>query len=363
MRKSLLSFILTALLMALFCPVVSASNLETTSNDYFTMVDEKNNVVQTTGLMVSVGDIYIAADNSRYKVVEVIGRFAKCQYQGIEQMPRVSYDKVSQTFIFDKSLPVAMTGKKLTVAVYHTHDDESYIPQDGTDSKLGNGGIYDVGQALVTKLKAEGFNVAYSQAKHDPHDVNAYNRSRKTAVSLLKKGPDALIDVHRDSGPANTYQADVKGKSTTKVKLVVGRQNPNMKTNMEFAKNIKAVMDKKTPGLSNGIFIAKGDYNQDLSPRAMLIEVGTEKNSKKDAEEGVTLFAEALPSILGLTNAKTATKTTSGTTNTAGNQTTPAKKPMTQNSQGSGTVIMIILLVVAVAAGGYFLLNRNVGPK
>ncbi len=139
----------------------------------------------------------------------------------------------------------------------------------------------------------------YNKNNHNPHDVNAYNRSRRTAASLLKNGSQVLIDVHRDAVPPNQYQTTVNGQEATKIKLVVGKTNPNSKTNLEFAKQLKAVMDKTKPGLSNGIFMGKGDYNQDLTPRSMLIEVGSHTNPKDDATKGVTAFADVLSATLG----------------------------------------------------------------
>ncbi|MDD3268697.1 MAG: stage II sporulation protein P [Syntrophomonadaceae bacterium] len=318
------------------------------ANAYYTLLDENNNVIHQTGTKVYVGDEYISAGNSRYKVTEITGETARCIYQGQEEMPVLQYDQKQSAWIFNQAIPAAAS-KKPTIAVYHTHSDESYVPSDGKESIEGNGGIYDVGEVMVKKLKTMGFNVQYSENNHNPHDVNAYNRSRRTAASLLKKSqPDAILDVHRDAVPASQYQAQVKGTDVTKIKLVVGRSNPNMKTNMEFAKKIKAVMDKKAPGLSNGIYIGKGDYNQDLSSRAMLIEVGAHTNKKEDAEKGVSLFAETLPSVLGIS------------LNNNTSSTSPAKKPLsTGDNQGAGSTILILLVVVAAAAGGYYLLNKG----
>lgn len=321
---------------------------EMASGKYVSLVDENNNVIHQTGIKVYPGDEYITADNARYKVVEVVGDTARCIYQGQEIMPSIEYDSQKKAWIFEEQQLAVVGQNKPTVAVYHTHSDESYVPSDGTESKEGNGGIYDVGEALVQRLQQVGFNVEYNKNNHNPHDINAYNRSRRTAASLLKKNPDVILDVHRDAVPASQYQTEVEGEMATKVKLVVGRTNPNMKTNLEFAKKMKAVMDKVEPGLSNGIFMGKGDYNQDLSPRAMLIEVGAHTNKKEDAEQGVAFFADTLASVMGVSTAQG-----------AGAQ--PDKKPLQQDNQGAGTAILIVLTVVAATAGGYYLLNRRSG--
>lgn len=348
MNKKMAIIVLALFLGSIATLQAQAVSGETVSNEHYTLLDENNNVVHQTGSRVYTGDEYISANNSRYKVVEIDGKTAHCIYQGQERMPVLEYNQKQNAWNFNQAVPVA-ANKNPTIAVYHTHSDESYVPSDGKESINGNGGIYDVGDALVAKLKKLGFNVQYSQNNHNPHDINAYNRSRRTAASLLKKSqPDAIIDVHRDATPASQYQAEVKGEDVTKIKLVVGRSNPNMKTNMEFAKKIKAVMDKKTPGLSNGIYIGKGDYNQDLSPRAMLIEVGAHTNKKSDAEQGVSLFAETLPTVLGVS------------LNSPSSSPEPAKKPLdSTDNQGAGSTILIVVIVVAAAAGGFYLLNKG----
>jgi stage II sporulation protein P len=106
-------------------------------------------------------------------------------------------------------------------------------------------------------------------------------------------------------------------------------------------------MDQKFPGLSDGIFIGKGSYNQDLSPRAMLIEVGAHTNDKDAAEKGVQAFAEILPTVLGV----------SADGSNAANS--PASKPMSGSNQKAGTTILIILAVVAAAVAGFYFLNKG----
>jgi stage II sporulation protein P len=344
---------LTLLIICLTCAAIADNNVS--SNTYYSLIDEQNRVVHQTGTQVYTGDVYIAADNSKYKVIEVTGKTARCIYQGKETMPSLDTAMLEQSLLEGAAVPAVKNTSKATIAVYHTHSDESYVPSDGKESINGNGGIYDVGEVFVKQLKAEGFNVVYNKNNHNPHDVNAYNRSRKTASALLKQTPTAIIDVHRDAVPPGEYQANVKGQDVTKIKLVVGRSNPNSQTNLQFAKKLKAAMDKIEPGLSEGIYMGKGDYNQDLSPRAMLIEVGAHTNTKEEAERGVKLFAKILPTVLGMSSTNTAAANTDGAE--------AAKKPATQDDQGSTTTLIILVAVVAMVIGGYFLLNRGSSSK
>lgn len=264
-------------------PTLETYETELPNGQYNIMIDENNRVLQRTALPVYVGDEFIAADNKHYRVVKVVGNTAYTKYLGTESIAwNPEWD----------SVPVAKEAIKqpAKVAIYHTHSDESYVPTDGTYSIPGNGGIYKVGSIFTKKLKDLKYNVLHSFKTHDPHDANAYERSRRTAVQLLKQRPDALIDVHRDAVPPDVYRSTLKGKDITKVKLVVGRRNPTMKNNLEFAKILKAAMDKTNPGLFEGIFLAKGSYNQELSPRAILVEVGAHTNSRFEAQSGVGFF-------------------------------------------------------------------------
>ncbi len=343
MRRLLCCTIIAIFIIAVSGSVAGAE-VESPTGQYYTLVNEDNYVILQTALEVTPGDIYIAADNSKYQVTEVNEYTAHCVYQGKEEMPVFNEEMFAAASILDGAVPIVKQGSKPTIAVYHTHSDESYVPNDGKESIEGNGGIYDVGSAFVEELKRLGFNVEYNTENHNPHDVNAYNRSRKTAAALMKGTPDAIIDVHRDAVPPGQYQTQVNGQQATKIKLVIGRTNPNSKTNLEFAKNLKAAMDQKAPGLSNGIFMGKGSYNQDLSPRAMLIEVGAHTNDKMAAEKGVKAFASILPAVLGVSP-------------TADGSGSAAAKPA--SGQKSGTTILIILIVVAAAAGGFYLLNKG----
>lgn len=270
-------------------------NLETEREDgYFTVKDEDGRQITATALPVFVGDEFIGSDNRHYRVIKIQGDTALAKFLGIDQ---IAYDPAWDE---DQGVPAATGAGGNKIAVYHTHSDESYVPTDGKSSIYGNGGIFKVGNAYVKALKEQGVNAIHSTRPHDPHDANAYHRSRRTAVELLKQRPTALVDVHRDAVPADVYRKTVEGKEVTQVKLVVGRRNPTMKENLKFAQNIKAYLDKRKPGMIEGIFIAKGNYNQDLSPRAILIEVGSHTNSRLKAQDGMAMFSEAIPRVAGV---------------------------------------------------------------
>lgn len=249
------------------------------------------------------GDEYIARDNVLYRIATVSSGSAIAEKIGEETMPDVSWMDTGEAQAVFADDSVATAGKSADndklIAMYVTHSDESYIPSDGTQSINGQGGIYDVAREFRDALQAQGVDVILDESTHLPHDSGAYRRSRQTAERLLQKRPDAIIDIHRDGIPDQSeYACTINGEHASQVRLLVGRSNQNSEVNREFAKQIKAVADKKYPGLIKDIFIGKGNYNQDLSPNAILLEFGTHTISKDRALESTELMANVVSTTL-----------------------------------------------------------------
>lgn len=291
--------VFAAVLLLVLTVLAPVQAHERNDGGYYNFVDEAGNVVYQSGWKVNIGDQCLTADNKRYEVVGISGDTAHVRFIGTVNLS--AYEPGAGGSRFAGMLaPRVASAQGNKVSIYHTHSDECYVPTDGVESKLGDGGIYKVGKAFADALKAKGLDAVQSTAKHDPHDNMAYERSRRTALDLVKQQPAAIFDVHRDALPAEAYQAKIAGKDATKVQLVVGKYGPTGKQIEDYALQIKAAADKQQPGLVKGIFFAKGgDYNQDIHPRSILLEVGSHTNSREDAERGISLFADVVPTILG----------------------------------------------------------------
>lgn len=258
---------------------------------YFTVQDESARTLFTTGHMVTVGDEFIDMDDVRYIIERVSGDVATARSVGkMDVLPVIPL------------APMQSQGEKAgTIGIYHTHSDESYEPTEGTSSVEGKGGVLKVGATMAGKLEEEGLTAVHDDTLHGPHDAGAYERSRRTAAQLLKQRPLALFDIHRDAGPAEAYVKDVNGDDVARCLIVVGRTNPKMSANLDFARRMRDAVNATTSGLAKGIFLGNADFNQDLYDRALLLEVGTEKVSREAAERGVALVASAVPRLLGTT--------------------------------------------------------------
>lgn len=333
MNKGRLAFLLILMLICCAPGAVALAD----GNTCYNILDEQGNLVYQTGWKVRVGDQFLTAENKRYEVVLVEGTTVHSKYVETMNLTQVFQQKNFVWAWLDPPIAHAQGGK---VAIYHTHSDESYVPTDGKESIYGAGGVYKVGDSFAQALQADGLEVIHSDARHDPHDDMAYERSRRTVVDLLKQQPDAIFDVHRDSTPPEVYATQINGQNVAKVQLVVGKYGPTGKQIEDYALQLKSVADTQHPGLIKGIFFAKGgDYNQDLHPRSMLLEVGAHTNDRPSAERGIALFADVLPTVLGKTGANGVSGTTGMGTPTTG----------FSGSAKSMAIIVGLLIVGAVA--------------
>ena len=330
---------------------------EDVSQWYTILHEDTGEILMETCHVVSVGDGFIDEKNRKYSVTRVEGHTAQAEFidtLNIEASALAFQANIGLELGLARAEPQSPSKKApegRLVAIYHTHSDESYIPTSGTASVVPHGDVYDVGDTVSSSLKnSVGLKSIHSWECHLPHDGSAYARSRRTAVSLLKKNPDAILDLHRDAAPLSAYATTVAGKPGAKVMIVLGRQNPNLKANEQFAFALKNYADKQFPGFVRGIFYGNATFNQDLSPRALLFEMGSQENSKEAAERVMVNFINSIPAVLyGVTP-------TGGTAKVEALEHTKKEKGVAVSA-----VISIILLVVVGSAIYLFLSEGSIG--
>lgn len=332
--------ILLIVLLVCLSGAVSASSwldldlFERDDGKYFTLQTESGDIITKTARILDIGDSYIAADNHRYEVSGFDGDIIQVTLKEIVTLPKISEMLSAQVDQKDDG-----GSSWNTIGIYHTHNAESYVPTSGVDSKVPGGDIMEVGKTLANALERAGFKVTWSENSHLPHDGQAYSRSRRTVMELLKNQPATLIDVHRDATPPEVYETEIEGQPTTKVRIVVGRQNQNREANLEYAKRLKAVGDEQFPGIIEGIFDARGNYNQDIGPRMILLEFGAHTNPLEMAEQAAEFFAKVIPAAAGLTSTGTAQQG--------------------DIASASSRTVVWILAIVALLAIGFVILNKE----
>jgi len=340
-----------------------------TEPGYYTLLDENGRELTVMAREISVDDEYISGDNKHYIVTKVDkqNKKAYAKYQGEITLP----------VVVPRVYEAAAQQGDGCILLYCTHNSESYVPSDGTESIEGNGGIIDVAKTLAENLKKKGINAVFSDEKHDPHDAGAYRRSRQTAIRLMKENMPvkAVFDIHRDAVPKSHYIAKVKGEDMAKIRIVIGRRNQNRKANEELAYKIKSVADKAYPGLIKDIFMGKGSYNQELSPRSLLFEIGTHENSKEAAQKSTGYLADVIQKTMygGTIQDETKEKDTKETEN---KEAESKNKNMTDNEKtriepigqetnrtsrdsGGGRGILWLFVIAAIAVVGFLLISMG----
>lgn len=364
--KKLFCLLLTLLLLA---PAALAEDAMDDSA-VFTVTGEDGRALFSISHAVNVGDEYISRDNALYRIERVSGTTATAVRVGEETMPDVSWldtGEAQAVFAEAGDAVQAASGKmdsKKLIAMYVTHSDESYVPSDGTQSIEGQGGIYDVAREFRDALQSKGIDVILDESTHLPHDSGAYRRSRRTAERLLQNRPDAIIDIHRDGIPdADEYVATIDGENASRVRLLVGRSNQNSDVNRAFAKEIKAVADKKYPGLVKDIFIGKGNYNQDLSPNAILLEFGTHTISKERVLNSADVMADVVSTTLYGAQTGSAKSEKTAKSEAADKASDSAKNKGSMSGMALLAVLVIVgvILFALVQTGGGKAMGNKIG--
>lgn len=207
---------------------------------------------------------------------------------------------------------------KPTVLIVHSHGTESYQNTEDYEeytryrTRDKDYNVVSVGAEIQKVLEAGGISVLHDTTCHDdPSYTDAYGSSRKSVQSYLEQYPsiEIVLDIHRDSvenkdGKQVRYTVKTPQGTSAKLMLVVGTdanglKHPNWPENMAFAVKLHALLEKNTPGICRPISFRKQRFNQDLSPGALIVEVGSAGNTRQEALLAGKILADA---ILDLSN-------------------------------------------------------------
>jgi len=200
--------------------------------------------------------------------------------------------------------------KKLTddplVIIYHTHSSESYMPykESNYHREEVKGTVREVGDIMEEELEKKGINVIHDKTVHDRPSYNeSYNKSLATIQSLKKKYPTAvyIIDLHRDAAASSAKEGKytiIDGKRVAKFSMVVGQANENYVELYDFAKKVGNRAGEMYSGFDGAIIEQNYKYNEFVSNKALLLEVGNNKNTIEEANACGRYFAQVLADVI-----------------------------------------------------------------
>jgi stage II sporulation protein P len=238
----------------------------------------------------------------------------------IEENEHVDEDVSHEITIDVEDYPIVNTGNA-AVLIYHTHTREAYTPEfEGQYVACGDFRTDDqqysvcaVGEKLANLLSSQyGFSVMHDTTMNETTPfTQSYDKSLTTMESDIAQNPNLgiFIDVHRNSIDDREFaKNDIvssNGKEYAKVMFVVGRgdgltgaEAPDWQSNYALAKAITDEINKIMPGMAKEPMVKAKRYNQHLSNKSMLIEMGYDANTITQAENSADIVAQAMAAVL-----------------------------------------------------------------
>lgn len=189
--------------------------------------------------------------------------------------------------------------KDKSIYIYSTHQQEAYI---------GDLTVYNASQILAEKLRILGYTVVVEDGdfikygQENDMDYNmSYQVSRKfiTDAIMNHAGFDLIIDFHRDSVPRESTYITVNGIDYAKMMCVIGGLTENAYEITKTASTLYDSCNALVNGIMKNTMTREAYYNQDMSSKMLLIEVGSDNNTFDEVKNSVDVLASGIAQILG----------------------------------------------------------------
>ena len=220
--------------------------------------------------------------------------------------------------MLEQSLTWNLTQAAPSVLIFHSHTCESYENTEGYTAsdpyrtRDENYNMISIGKHLAQCLQERGIGVIHDTTVHDyPSYNDAYSLSRETVKQYLETYPSIslVLDIHRDayedaSGNQASDTITVDGKEAARLMIVAGTNaggytHTAWRENLSVAVKLHTVLEKKYPGLCRDLTMRSYYFNQDLSPGALLVEVGTAGDTRQEALYAAELLADGIAQLSG----------------------------------------------------------------
>ncbi|WP_167578581.1 stage II sporulation protein P [Jeotgalibacillus proteolyticus] len=203
------------------------------------------------------------------------------------------------------------------VLLYFTHSRESYLPylpetSDPNKTHHSKVNVTQMGPYIKTALEKRGVGAVVNDTdvvgKLKEQGLEywaAYDVSREVVKEAMSATPEItyLVDVHRDSVRRDVTALEYEGKVYAKIALVVGGEHEQSDKNLALAKTVHEKLNKAIPGISRGVYVKEGagtngKFNQDLTSKALLMELGGVDNTFEEIQLSADVFADVLAGII-----------------------------------------------------------------
>ena len=197
------------------------------------------------------------------------------------------------------------------IYLYNSHQLENY----NNDSLLAYGITPNVLMAsylLKEKLNSNGLativedtNMTEFLSLNNWDYSSSYKASRIFLLDKQNTHPTIkyYFDIHRDSVNKKLTTVNINNKSYARILFVVGLEHSNYQENLNNANKLNSIIDKKYPGLSRGIYKKEGPgvngiYNQDISSKVFLIELGGIDNNIEEVLNTINALTDTITTYI-----------------------------------------------------------------
>ena len=203
-----------------------------------------------------------------------------------------------------------------TVLILHTHATESYTKSGETYQETAAFRTLDeaynmlsVGDRVAEALSRRGISVIHDRELHDYPSYNgSYSHARQSMEFYLDRYPTIrlVLDIHRDASGDIDNQlrtlANVAGQESAQLMIVVGTDgagltHPNWRENLSLALKLHVQLERIAPGITRPINLRAQRFNQDMSPGALIVEVGAAGNTHAEALRAADVLAQAIAEL------------------------------------------------------------------
>ena len=209
-----------------------------------------------------------------------------------------------------------LRGEAPAVLILHTHTTESYT-KAGEQYRESSAyrtleeeyNMVSIGDAVAEILQERGIGVIHDREVHDYPSYNgSYVHARKSTQMLLEQYPSIrlVLDLHRDAleqeGRQLRTTAETAGEPSAQLMLVVGtnvsrQSHENWQENLALALKLQVQLQRMAPGIMRPVNLRQQRFNQDLSPGALIVEVGAAGNTRQEALRAAKQLAEGVASL------------------------------------------------------------------
>ncbi len=216
-----------------------------------------------------------------------------------ESVSGIEADYIEDPYTNDTTNPI--------VYIYNTHQTEGYQKSNNASYNITPSVLMAsyILRELLNDLgipsMVETNDIAELLRVHSWKYSYSYAASKILLEDAIKKNPTLtfFIDLHRDSMSYDTTTTTIDNKKYAKVLFVIGKDHPNYEKNLKMAETLNQYIQEIDPKLTRGISQKGGSgvngiYNQNISPNAVLIELGGQYNTITEINNTLNVLAQAL---------------------------------------------------------------------